>query len=493
MTGLSVNRVAAPLAVLVAVGAVYGLTTLRHTVTLGDGRPQLPPAAVAATSAVSGCPSLGGQAAGDVALIAAPATAGPGQAQLVQLAGGRQLPSVSQPGQLALAPVRASSAARHKPAVSGPQIQTVTVPGGVVVQASGSMARGLEVEQVSATGVPAGRCASPGTDFWFVGPGQHTDARIDLHLLNAGGQSAEVNVEASTDAGPVQGSTDTGITVPPRSMVVQSLATVLHGSRVVALHVRTSVGQVVAAVDEVTSTGGNGGWLPIAQSPAGRVVLPGLPATAGTRQVFVAVPGTRDAHLELTAVTARGSYQPTGGTGLDIPGGAAVSIDLPSLSGVPAALKLTSNVPITASAMVTGGSSGAPGAFTAAVLPLQQQGVVAYNRAGGGTDSQLVLSAPGAAARARLTEIGGTGKTQIVQVAAGHSLVEVLGKGGGSGRASAFAVVITPLAGSGPLYVGRVVIRSGTGGRIQDMLPVASVLTKVPLPQVRNVPITTVP
>jgi len=69
----------------------------------------------------------------------------------------------------------------------------------------------------------------------------------------------------------------------------------------------------------------------------------------------------------------------------------------------------------------------------------------------------------------------------------------VLGKGGGSGRASAFAVVITPLAGSGPLYVGRVVIRSGTGGRIQDMLPVASVLTKVPLPQVRNVPITTVP
>jgi len=54
-------------------------------------------------------------------------------------------------------------------------------------------------------------------------------------------------------------------------------------------------------------------------------------------------------------------------------------------------------------------------------------------------------------------------------------------------------VVITPLAGSGPLYAGRVVFRSGTGGRIQDMLPVASVLTKVPLPQVRNVPITTVP
>ncbi len=493
MTRLSLNRVVAPLALLVAGAAVYGLTTLGHAATVGDGRPLVPPVTAAATSVISGCPSLGGQVAGDAALIAAPATAGRGQAQLIRLAAGKSLPSVSQPGQLAVSPVGASSAAQHQPAATGQQIQTATVPGGVVVQASGSMARGLEVEPVGVSGAPAGRCASPGTDFWFVGPGQHSAARIDLYLLNAGSQSADVNVEVSTDAGPLQGSTDTGITVPPHSTVVQSLASAVRESRVVALHVRTSVGQVVAAVQEATSTSGSGGWLPAAQSPTDRVVLPGLPATAGTRQVFVAVPGTRDAHLQLTAVTVKGSYQPTGGTGLDIPGGSAVSIDLPSLAGVPAALKLTSNVPITASAMLTGGPSGAPGAFTAAALPLQEQGVVAYNRAGGGTDSQLVLSAPGRAVRARLTEIGGTGKTQVVQIAAGHSLIAVLGKGGGSGHASAFAVVITPLAGSGPLYAGRVIVGSGSGGRIQDLLPVASALTRVPLPRVRNVTITTVP
>lgn len=486
------NRVVAPLAVLAAVAAMYGLTTLSHSATIADARPQSPPLAAPASSAVSGCVSLGGQATGNVALIAAPATAGGGQAQLTRLAAGKPLPTVSQPGRLVVSPVEASSAAQPK-AATGQQIQTVTAPGGVVVRASGSMARGLEVEQIGATGVPAGRCASPGTDFWFVGPGQHSAARIDLYLLNAGSQPADVNVEASSDAGPLQGSTDTGITVAPHSMIVQSLATVLHGSRAVALHVRTSVGQVVASVGEATSAGGSGGWLPVAQSPAEHVVLPGLPATAGTRQVFVAVPGPRDAHLELTAVTAKGSYQPTGGTGIDIPGGAAVPIDLPSLSGVPAALKLASTVPITASAMVTGGPSGAPGAFTAAALPLQQQGVVAYNRSGGGTGSQLVLSAPGRAARAQLTEIGGTIKTQVVQIAAGHSLIAVLGKSGGSGHAAAFAVVITPLAGSGPLYAGRVIVGSGTGGRIQDMLPVASALTKVPLPTVRNVPITTVP
>lgn len=486
------NRVVAPLAVVAAVGAVYGLTTLSRAATFGDGRPPVPPPAAAAVSAVSGCTSLGGQAAGDVALIAAPATTGTGQAQLIRLGGGKPLPSVTQPGQLSVSPVKASTAPQHKPAATG-QIPTVLAPGGVVVQASGPMARGLEVEQVGSTGVPAGRCGSPGTDFWFVGPGQHSAARIDLYLLNAGSQPADVNVEASTDAGPLQGSTDTGITVAPHSMVVQSLATVLRGSRVVALHVRTSVGQVVAAVEEATSANGTGGWLPVAQSPANRVVLPGLPATAGTRQVFVAVPGTRDAHLVLTAVTVKGSYQPTGGTGIDIPGGSAISIDLPSLSGVPAALKLTSSVPITATAMLTGGPSGAPGAFTAAALPLLEQGVVAYNRAGGGADSQLVLSAPGRAAQARLTEFGGANKTQTVRIAAGHSLIAELSKGGGSGHGSAFAVVITPLAGSGPLYAGRVIIGSGTGGRIQSVLPVSSALTKVPLPRVRNVPITTVP
>lgn len=486
------NRVVGPLAVVVAVGAVYGLTTLSHAITFGNGRQMVAPPAAAATSVVTGCASLGGPAAGDVALIAAPASTGTGQAQLTRLGGGKPLPSLTQPGQLTVSAVKASTASQHKSTASGQQIQTVPAPGGVAVQASGSMARGLEVEQIGASGVPSGRCASPGTDFWFVGPGQHSAARIDLYLLNPGSQSADVNVQASTDAGPLQGSTDTGITVAPHSMVVQSLATALHGSRALALHVRTSVGQVVAAVEEATGSSG-GGWLPVAQSPADRVVLPGLPATAGTRQVFVTVPGTRDAHLQLTAVTVKGSYEPTGSTGIDIPGDSAITIDLPSLSGVPAALKLVASVPITASVMLTGGPSGTPGVFTAAALPLQEQGVVAYNRSGGGTDSQLVLSAPGRAARAQLSEIGGTGKTQIVQIAAGHSLIAELSKGGGSGHGSAFAVVITPLAGSGPLYAGRVIIGSGTGGRIQSLLPVPSALTKVPLPRVRDVPITTVP
>ena len=503
MNSLTARRILVPLAVVVALGAVYALAAFGRTASLGGGQQVPPPQSAAATSVMRACPSAGmaGSATTGVALVAAPATAGPGQAEVSRLGGTastRPLRRMTDPGQLSLARVRAVSATRPAaPAPSGSQpVKTVAARGGVVVQASGSMARGLEVEQVAAGDIPSARCESPGTDFWFVGPGQHSLARIQLFLLNPGSQPADANVEISTDAGPLQGGADMGIAVAPHSMVVQSLAPAVHQSRAVALHVRTSVGQVVAAVEETTHAGGSGAWLPAAQPPATRMVLPGLPGAAGTRQLFVAVPGTRDAHLKLTAVTTKGSYPPAGSTGLDIPGGSAAAIVLPSLSGVPAALTLSSDVPVTASAMLSGGAPGAPGAFTAASPPLEEQGVVAYDRAGSGLASQLVLSAPGRAVSARITQIGTAGPAgtpQVVQVRAGHSMVAQLGKGGGSAHKTAFSVMITPLAGSGPLYAGRVVTSSGTGGKVQSLLPVISTLTLVPLPEVQHTVITTAP
>jgi len=503
VNSLTAKRILVPLAVVVVLGAVYALTAFGRTTSLGSARRVPPPQSAAATSVMRACPSAGmaGAATSAVALVAAPATAGPGQAEVSRLggtAGTRPLHHMTDPGQLSVASVRAVGVTRAAaPAPSGSQpVKTVAAQGGVVVQASGSMARGLEVEQVAAGDIPSARCESPGTDFWFVGPGQHSLARIQLFLLNPGSQPADVNVEISTDAGPLQGAADMGIAVAPHSMVVQSLAPAVHQSRALALHVRTSIGQVVAAVQETTHAGGSGAWLPAAQPPATHVVLPGLPSSAGTRQLFVAVPGTRDAHLKLTAVTTKGSYPPAGSAGLDIPGGSAAAIVLPSLSGVSAALKLSSDVPVTASAMLSGGATGAPGVFTAASLPLQEQGVVAYDRSGSGLASQLVLSAPGRAVTARITEIGATGPAgtpRVVQIQAGHSMVAQIGKGGGSARKSAFSVMITPLAGSGQLYAGRVVTSSGTGGKVQSLLPVISTLTIVPLPQVHNTVITTVP
>jgi Family of unknown function (DUF5719) len=490
-------------AVLGMAGAA-GLAISSHSVTLAAGTSSSEPVASPVSSVVRAClaPGLAGSPAAGVAMVAQSkaGTAGTATVSRLGAATGRPLASLSRPQTLSVVSVRGAAPVKA-PAATKTRIPTAPVSGGVVIRASATMARGLEAEQVSSGPGTTARCESPGTDFWFTGPGSLTVKRIQLYVMNPSSQPADVNVAAFTDAGPLQGSTDTGIAVAPHAMIVQSLATALHGSRVIALHVRTSVGQVVAGVAESTGSGHGGAWLPSAADPATHVLVPGLPGTAGARQLFIAVPGTKDAHITLTAITSRGSYQPTGGGGLDIPGGSAVSVSLPSMAGIPGALKVGSNVPITASVMVPGGQRGAPGVFTAAIPPISEQGVVAYNRSGHGSSCQLVLTAAGQAVSARISETGTAGSEsagqslnpelgKVVQIKPHHSLTVTVGKDAGSKRTSAFAVAITPLPGSGPLYAGRVLVNGGT---LASVVPVPSTLTSVHLPVVHSTVITSAP
>jgi hypothetical protein len=510
------NR-AIPLAVLlVAVAAAAGLAAWKHTVTVAAAaaQPQLHSAAVNTVLRACPGPGLAGAPSSQVALIAGPGATGTGRAVVnrIGVSTGAPLASVTQPGALAVTGVRAAPAATHHPSASAKAahgktpspsptpsptptsqpVATVPAPGGVVIQASGAMAKGLEAEQVLPGGKVSARCDGPGTDFWFVAPGAFTIGHIRLFVMNVGGQAADVDVQAYTDAGPLQGSTDTGVAVAPHTMVTQSLDKMLHGTRMIALNVRTSVGQVVAAVEETKGAARTGAWLPPSATPGTQVVIPGMPPTAGTRQLFVAVPGTQAAHITLSAVTSKGSYHPTGGGGLDIPGGSVAQLSLPSLSARYGALRISSNVPITAALMSPGGPRGTPGAFTGATRALEEQGVVAANVSGGGAVSSLVLSAPWRAARVRVTEVGTSGGQgpaapgKVVVVQAHHSLLEQLTAPPGTRRGAAFAVIVTPLPGSGPLYAGRVVISGGRGGALQSVLPVSSALTVVPLPGVQN-------
>ena len=496
----------AVLAVAIAVAA--GLAVWKHTVTLAASAPQQQPRSEPVNTVVRACPAPGltGEPAAQVALIAGPASTGSGRALVTRLgtaAGGTPLASPTQPGALSVTGVRPAPApARGKkaapadsatpsPAPASQSVATVPKPGGAVIQATGAMARGLEAEQVSDGGRAAARCAGPGTDFWFAGPGIFTAKHIQVFLMNVSGQPADVTVQGFTDAGPLQTNIDTGVAVAPHSMVSQSLDKMLHGTRMVALQVRTSIGQVVAAVRE-TRSGHAGAWLPPLAAPATRIVIPGMPAAAGTRQLFLAVPGTSDAHITLNAITAKGSYRPTGGGGLDIPGGSVAQVSLTSLSGIYGALVVSSTVPVTASLMVPGGQQGSPGAFTAAAPAIQQQGVAAASVTGNGAASSLVLSAPWRGARVRLTEIGtggGQGRAaqgKVLVIRAHRSLVQQLRTPDGSRRGSAFALIVTPLPGSGPVYAGRVITTSGRGGAVESILPVPSALTMVPLPPVQG-------
>ncbi len=410
MRNLRGSRVLFAAVVVVVLGGLYALAGLRHPISLSAGSAPAAPRSVPVTSVTRVCPAPGAQFSrgGGIAVMASPgsqspasqgtgssgpASSGSGAAVVTRLAGqgrstaGPAVLSITKAGTPRLATVnldrttRAQAGPKGKPSTT--TVVSTAVRGGVVVQASGALAQGLDVEQTAGTDLPTAACSSPGTDFWFAGPGQRTAGRIQVYLMNASSQAADADVDIFTDAGPLQDTTDNGITVPPHGMIVQSLAPVLRNSRSLALHVRTSVGQVAAAVQESTGTG-EGAWLPAAQAPSTHLVIPGLPAAAGSRNLYLSVPGVKDANVSVSAVTSRGTYEPTGAGGIDIPGGSAAEISLPSLAGIPAAIKLTASAPVAATIMIPGGTNGSPGSFTAAAPAIEEQGVIADNVTGAG-------------------------------------------------------------------------------------------------------------
>ncbi|HEY2506720.1 MAG TPA: DUF5719 family protein [Streptosporangiaceae bacterium] len=491
----------AALVVLVLAG-IYGVAATHHgTTRLAPGPAgQTAHAQVATAVRMCAAPGSAGVTSGSVAIAAEPGASVTGSAVITRLApGGSASPgpvvgTAAKPGVLQVAGVRPAPALTKAQLAGHPgssnRVTTQAGRGGVQVSASRGMAQGLEVEQTGAGGLVTGQCGTPGTNFWFVGPGQATAGTIELYLMNGGDQPADVQVSVLTDVtkgAPILGNADNGITVPPHGMVTQQLGGLLQGSKVVALSVSTSVGQIVAAVRESKTPTGAGTWLAPTGAPATKLVIPGLPGGSGSRQLYLAVPGNATAQVKITAVTGRGSYQPTGGDGIDLLGGSATTIPLPSLGGVPGSIKITTNVPVTAAMLVPGGATGAPGVVIASGERLREQGVLAANPARAAGSTQLVLSAPGRAASVRITTAtatepasGDAGK--VVQIAKGSSVVVPVAPAA-STKASQFMVIVTPLPGSGPVYAGQLV---SAGGSLRSVLPVPSSLTWIPLPPVTD-------
>ena len=296
MRNLRGSRVLFAAVVVVVLGGLYALAGLRHPISLSAGVGAHGPALGPGDLGDPGLPRARGPVQpgrrhrGDgVPGQPARASAGHGVAVVTRLAGlgrstaGPAVLSITKAGTPRLATVsldrtaRAQTGPKGKPAAT--TVVSTAVRGGVVVQASGALAQGLDVEQTAGTDLPTAACSSPGTDFWFAGPGQRTAGRIQVYLMNASSQAADANVDIFTDAGPLQDTTDNGITVPPHGMIVQSLAPVLRNSRSLALHVRTSVGQVAAAVQESTGTRRGG----VAAARPGPVHPPGDPRPAAPR------------------------------------------------------------------------------------------------------------------------------------------------------------------------------------------------------------------
>ena len=493
------NRLVLAFLVLLALAGLYGVAGLSRAVTLTAASPVGPVGQLPVTSALLACPAPGSAAptGGNIAEASAPARAGSGQVALTPL----HLPSTSQPlrtvstapqpGQLTIKTIHQAPVMPKKkaamPSMAGGLVPTSLARGGLIISASGADAQGFDVEQLSPGGLPTARCQAPGSDFWFVGP-QTTKLQTELYLINADGAPANVHVGVQTDSGPRLGAPDSGIVVPPHSMVVQNLDKLVRSARAAALHVTTSTGRVVAAVRETASADKPGIWLPPASQPATTQVLTGLPDVAGTRELFITVPGAAPARVTVTAVTPRGSYQPTGASRVSLLGRLTTGISLPSLSGFAGSIKVSANVPVTAVLEVSGGPAGAPGAFISGSAAVAEQGVVAANPVGAAGTTEIVLSAPRQAASVRITHAAPgaalTGQPgQVVHIAARSASRIRLKLHKKAANAPLIAVLVTPLPGSGPVYAAQVAI---SGGAVVTVLPVSSAPTRIDLPRVRQ-------
>jgi len=521
-------------AVLVALAAIGGVAQLDHPAAPTPAASATVTRQVAVTSAARACPPAPGSGPAPVTLLGGRAggTGAPGQGSHIELTA---LPPAGQ----ALRP--ASPVLAQSPGV----VSLLTLPAGTVtgkkagpvaqgwsVTGNGSMAQSMEAELADSTGMATVRCGAPGSDLWFVGPGQQNGAsKISLSLMNVDSLAASVDVTVITDAGQSQaGNNDTGITVLPHQTVTESLSSVAKGSSVVAIEVHTSIGRVVADVSEgssasttadgtttgSTTTGGTTGtttdgttaggttaaseltWLPVTAAPSTRLVIPGVPPSGSAAGLFIADPGDSSAKVTVTAITPQQKLRPFGTQSVDLPGQSAAYVALSPLGGINAALEITSNVPVVAGVLVPGraadaatGAAATASTATAATAPISQQAVVAGNVSGSGLAASVVLSAPDAAARVRLTEIapashggGSVTASQVVPVKAGRTQVAPVTAPKGAKHGAAFAVVITPLAGSGPVYAARVETKEQS--TVVSIIPAASALTTISLPPVRN-------
>lgn len=449
------------------------------------------PRTVAVTTVDRSCPPPppdSGQA--HIAMIAMPssgaraAAAGPARGAARPGATLSAVPAATTAGSKSSAKPVTASASGALTTVSAPQAGSL---GGTQIVSTGQMAAGFEAEQATAGGLGTVACTHPGSDMWFVGTGQAAGAStIRLYLMNTGTMAASVDVTVLTDAG-LQSGLNNGITVPPHQYVLEDIARLVRGSAALVLHVQTSTGQVAAAVWE--GSGSTGAWLPEASAPATQVVIPGLTAASSAARLFIAVPGASDANVKVTALTARGKFLPFGSTPVNSPAAAASSFTLSSLGASASAIELSSSVPITAAVLVPGNGVGS---FTATSAPVTEQGIVAGNPVGNGLTVGLVLSAPARAVRASITVVSSERRgraaqsTQLATVAAGHTVAATVRPPRGDDQP--FAIVVTPRAGSGPLYAARVVVSGGNGlsGPLASVLPVPSALTEVTLPPTRD-------
>lgn len=363
--------------------------------------------------------------------------------------------------------------------------KTVKDTGPLVVSGAGGLeaGHGARVTKGDERGLSGVRCTEPAATTWLVGPGPSA-AKVVLHLANADSAPAVAEILLYSGEGTVATDAATGIVIKPGEHRDIDLKTLAPSATVLAVGVTTTGGRL--AVSARASLDGRGvDWLPTSTPPATRVVVPGVPAGAGRRDLLVAAPGETDAVVRVQAVTEDGAYAMKGRETVEVPAGSVAALELTSgLDGLAAALVLTSEVPVVAGVVIAGPGERQDVAFTAGTAPLDLGSTVADN----GEGSKLVLTALNGPGSVRVQIMPDKGKPPAaftVDLPASRTRnVKLKAKG-------PFAVVVTPV--SGQVYGGRVTAERLKSGLLITARPLAPARTWAMLPTLTGSPAVVLP
>ncbi|MFE3830025.1 DUF5719 family protein [Streptomyces sp. NPDC059092] len=362
-------------------------------------------------------------------------------------ADGKPFVTLKEPG----TPVSAESSGASSPALVG--------------TATGRFAPGWTTQQTTTVSVGGARgllgmtCTAPDTDFWFPGASTERSRQDYVHLTNPDDTVAIVDIELYGADGAVKAETGEGIPVPARSSVPVLLSTLTSEAVPnVTVHVSTRAGRVGAAVRAADDAGGSD-WLTASGTPAGSVVLPGIPADATDVRLVALATGSADADLKVQLATPDGTITPAGHESLHVKSQMTAALELGDITkGEAGSLVLTPSsgggAPVVAALRVVRGKGEKREiAFIPATAPVASRATVADNRAKGST---LSLTAPGASAKVKVTSSAGTegGEATVeTYTVKARSTLAVTPKAP-AGLKGAYALTVEPESG-GPVHAAR--------------------------------------
>ncbi|MFL6240038.1 MAG: DUF5719 family protein [Actinomycetes bacterium] len=368
--------------------------------------------------------------------------------------------------------------------------------GDVVVAGRGGLAPGLSADELGRRdggpyrGLDGVACSAPGDSAWLIGASTTVGAHAELRLANIDDSAAIVDVDLFGPHGVINARGATGLSVAPHRTRVVAVDTLAPAQSLLLVHVKADTGRVAVALRQqlqFASTPHGQDWVPLGTAPARSVGVPGLAAGLGPRALLIGNPGDVDATVSIRLIRGDVAFVPRGLSAVTVPAGSVASVDISKgLATKPGGAVVTSDRPVVAGASMNTGprvTGIAEQAFTAGVPALSGHAtaVVNYVRR---RSSQLVLSAPAAAANVQVSTLAGVGPSgghaTTVHVAAGRTVVydlRPLSRG-----QLLVAVTVSPLAGSGPVYAARDEFEFGANGPMFTVLPLVAAPVAATIP-----------